>query len=44
MYGLFDLQEKASEAAERVRGMDYPAHLTTTLTRAQYWETMVISR
>jgi 4-diphosphocytidyl-2-C-methyl-D-erythritol kinase len=44
MYGLFDSQEKASEAAERVRGMDYPAHLTTTLTRAQYWETMVISR
>jgi 4-diphosphocytidyl-2-C-methyl-D-erythritol kinase len=44
MYGLFDSKEKAAAAAERVRGMDFPAHLTTTLTRTQYWETMVISR
>jgi 4-diphosphocytidyl-2-C-methyl-D-erythritol kinase len=44
MYGLFDSQEKAAAAAERVRGLDFSAHVTTTLTRTQYWETMVISR
>jgi 4-diphosphocytidyl-2-C-methyl-D-erythritol kinase len=44
LYGLFDSKEKAEHAAERVQAMGCAAHLTTTLTRTQYWETMLISR
>jgi 4-diphosphocytidyl-2-C-methyl-D-erythritol kinase len=44
LYGLFDSREKAEAAAERVQAMGHAAHLTTTLTRTQYWETMLISR
>jgi 4-diphosphocytidyl-2-C-methyl-D-erythritol kinase len=44
IYGLFDSRQKAEAAAERVQDMGHPAHVTTTLTRSQYWETMLISR
>ena len=44
VYGLFDSRQKAEHAAERVQEMGHPVHLTTTLTRSQYWETMLISR
>jgi 4-diphosphocytidyl-2-C-methyl-D-erythritol kinase len=44
LYGLFDSREKAEAAAERVQAMGHAAHLTSTLTRTQYWETMLISR
>ncbi|HWY70051.1 MAG TPA: hypothetical protein VNX88_15375 [Terriglobales bacterium] len=44
VYGLFDSREKAEAAAERVQAMGPAAHVTSTLTRKQYWETMVISR
>ena len=44
LYGLFDSREKAEAAAERVQAMSHAAHVTSTLTRKQYWETMVISR
>src|SRR5438067_1484201 len=44
LYGLFDSREKAEAAAERVQAMGHAAHVTSTLTRKQYWETMVISR
>jgi 4-diphosphocytidyl-2-C-methyl-D-erythritol kinase len=44
IYGLFDSKQKAEAAAERVQEMGHPAHVTTTLTRSQYWETMLISR
>ena len=44
LYGLFDSREKAEHAAERVQEMGHAVHLTTTLTRSQYWETMLISR
>jgi 4-diphosphocytidyl-2-C-methyl-D-erythritol kinase len=44
VYGLFDSRLKAEHAAERVQEMGSPFHLTTTLTRSQYWETMLISR
>jgi 4-diphosphocytidyl-2-C-methyl-D-erythritol kinase len=44
LYGLFDSREKAEAAAERVQAMGHAVHVTSTLTRRQYWETMVISR
>src|SRR5438105_10426119 len=44
VYGLFDSREKAEAAAERVQAMGHAAHMTSTLTRKQYWETMVIGR
>ena len=44
VYGLFDSKQKAEAAAERVQAMGYAAHVTTTLTRNQYWETMLVSR
>lgn len=44
VFGLFDSQSKAEAAAERVRTTGFPAQVTTTLTRKQYWETMLISR
>ena len=44
LYGLFDSREKAEAAAERVQAMGHAAHVTSTLTRKQYWETMVTSR
>ena len=44
LYGLFDCREKAEAAAERVQAMGHAAHVTSTLTRKQYWETMVTSR
>jgi 4-diphosphocytidyl-2-C-methyl-D-erythritol kinase len=44
VYGLFESRQKAEAAAEQVQDMGHPAHVTTTLTRSQYWETMLISR
>ena len=44
LYGLFDSREKAEAAAERVQAIGHAAHVTSTLTRKEYWETMVISR
>jgi 4-diphosphocytidyl-2-C-methyl-D-erythritol kinase len=44
VYGLFDSRQKAEAAQERVQALGHPVHLTTTLTRSQYWETMLISR
>lgn len=44
VYGLFDSKQKAEAAAERVQAMGHAAHVTTTLTRNQYWETMLVSR
>ena len=44
VYGLFDSKQKAEAAAERVQAMGYAVHRTTTLTRNQYWETMLVSR
>ena len=44
LYGLFDSRAKAEAAAERVQAMGHAAHVTSTLTRKQYWETMVTSR
>ena len=44
VYGLFDSREKAEAGAERVQAMGHAAHVTSTLTRKQYWETMVIGR
>jgi len=44
LYGLFDSREKAEAAAERVQAMGHAVHVTSTLTRKQYWETMVTSR
>jgi len=44
LYGLFDSREKAEAAAERVQAMGHAFHVTSTLTRKQYWETMVTSR
>ena len=44
VYGLFDSKQKAEAAAERVQAMGHAVHVTTTLTRNQYWETMLISR
>jgi 4-diphosphocytidyl-2-C-methyl-D-erythritol kinase len=44
VYGLFDSRHKAEAAAERVQALGHSAHVTTTLTRNQYWETMLISR
>jgi 4-diphosphocytidyl-2-C-methyl-D-erythritol kinase len=44
VYGLFDAKQKAEAAAERVQALGHAAHVTTTLTRNQYWETMLISR
>ena len=44
VYGLFDSKQKAEAAAERVQAMGYTAYVTTTLTRNQYWETMLVSR
>ncbi|MBV9146131.1 MAG: 4-(cytidine 5'-diphospho)-2-C-methyl-D-erythritol kinase [Acidobacteria bacterium] len=44
IYGLFDSGEKAEAAAERVQDLGHAAHVTTTLTRSQYWETMLVSR
>jgi 4-diphosphocytidyl-2-C-methyl-D-erythritol kinase len=44
VYGLFDSKQKAEAAAERVQALGHAAHVTTTLTRNQYWETMLISR
>src|SRR5437868_3961624 len=44
VYGLFDSREKAEAGAERVQAMGHDAHVTSTLTRKQYWETMVIGR
>ena len=44
VYGLFDSKQKAEAAAERVQALGHPIHVTTTLTRSQYWETMLISR
>jgi len=44
VFGLFESREKAESAAERVRAMGQTAQITTTLTREQYWETMVIGR
>ena len=44
VYGLFDSRQKAEAAAERVQAMGHAAHVTTTLTRNQYWETMLVSR
>jgi 4-diphosphocytidyl-2-C-methyl-D-erythritol kinase len=44
LYGLFDSGEKAEAAAERVQAMGHAVHVTSTLTRKQYWETMVTSR
>jgi len=44
VYGLFDSKQKAEAAAERVQAMGHAAHVTTTLTRNEYWETMLISR
>ena len=44
VYGLFDSKQKAEAAAERVQSMGHAAHVTTTLTRNQYWETMLVSR
>jgi len=44
LYGLFDSREKAEAAAERVQALGHAAHVTSTLTRKQYWETMVTSR
>ncbi|HWC15419.1 MAG TPA: hypothetical protein VG498_00300, partial [Terriglobales bacterium] len=44
VYGLFDSKQKAEAAAERVQAMGYAGHVTTTLTRNQYWETMLVSR
>jgi len=44
IYGLFDSREKAEAATERVQTMGHPAHITTTLTRKEYWETMLVSR
>jgi 4-diphosphocytidyl-2-C-methyl-D-erythritol kinase len=44
VYGLFDSTMKAEDAAKRVQDLGYATHLTTTLTRSQYWETMLISR
>jgi 4-diphosphocytidyl-2-C-methyl-D-erythritol kinase len=44
VYGLFDSKQKAEAAAERVQALGHAAHVTTTLTRSQYWETMLISR
>ena len=44
LYGLFDSKQKAEAAAERVQSMGHAARVTTTLTRTQYWETMLISR
>lgn len=44
LYGLFDSKQKAEAAAERVQSMGHTAHVTTTLTRNQYWETMLVSR
>jgi len=43
-YGLFDSRQKAEAAAERVQALGHAATLTTTLTRNQYWETMLVSR
>lgn len=44
VYGLFDSKQKAEAAAKRVQVLGHAAHVTTTLTRNQYWETMLISR
>ena len=44
VYGLFDSKQKAEAAAERVQASGHAAHVTSTLTRNQYWETMLISR
>ena len=44
VYGLFDSKQKAESAAERVQSLGHPVQITTTLTRSQYWETMLISR
>jgi 4-diphosphocytidyl-2-C-methyl-D-erythritol kinase len=44
LYGLFDSREKAEAAAERVQATGHAVHVTSTLTRKQYWETMVTSR
>jgi len=44
VYGLFDSKQKAEAAAERMQAMGHAAHVTTTLTRNQYWETMLVSR
>jgi len=44
VYGLFGSKQKAEAAAKRVQALGHAAHVTTTLTRTQYWETMLISR
>ena len=44
VYGLFDSKEKSEAAAKRVQMLGHAAYVTTTLTRSQYWETMLISR
>jgi len=44
LYGLFESKEKAEAAAKRVQALGHAAHVTTTLTRNEYWETMLISR
>ena len=44
VYGLFDSRSKAEAAAERVQALGHAVQVTQTLTRSQYWETMVVSR
>jgi 4-diphosphocytidyl-2-C-methyl-D-erythritol kinase len=44
LYGLFESKQKAEAAAERVQSLGHAAQVTSTLTRTQYWETMLISR
>jgi len=44
LYGLFDSKQKAEAAAERVQSLGHAALVTTTLTRTQYWETMLTGR
>ena len=43
LYGLFDSIGDAEAAAERMRAAGYTAVPTRTLTRAEYWERLVIS-
>jgi 4-diphosphocytidyl-2-C-methyl-D-erythritol kinase len=44
VYGLFGSKQEAEDAAKRGQALGHAAHVTTTLTRTQYWETMLISR
>jgi 4-diphosphocytidyl-2-C-methyl-D-erythritol kinase len=42
LYGLFQSDAEAKAAAERMHAAGYAAVATSTLTRRQYWEQLVI--